>query len=56
MVIVLEALYVVTALTFLAAIVLLVRGRRQVARRFAVVGGICALFAIWLYWYLRLSS
>jgi hypothetical protein len=51
----LEALYVVTALSFAAALVLLIKGRRLAARR-AIVGATCAVLAIVLYWYLSASA
>lgn len=48
----LRALYVATAVGFTVALVLLMRGRRVVARRFAIVGAACGALAILLYWYL----
>lgn len=52
MVNVLEALYVLTPLAFIGAIVLHVKGRRIAARRLGFVGALAALLAIVLYWYL----
>ncbi|MEX2153669.1 MAG: hypothetical protein WD825_10045 [Gemmatimonadaceae bacterium] len=52
----LEALYGVTALSFGASLVLLIKGRRLAARRAAIVGATCAVLAIVLYWYLSASA
>lgn len=52
----LQALYVVTALSFATALVLLVKGRRLAARRAAIVGATCAVLAIVLYWYLSAAA
>jgi hypothetical protein len=51
-----EVLFGLAALTFVAALVLAFRGRRILARRYALVGGIAAAIAIFLEWYLRPSS
>lgn len=53
MVSLLEVLYAVTALSFVAAFVLMVRGQRAAARRLTLVGALCAVLALLLYWYLR---
>jgi hypothetical protein len=52
----LEALYVLTALAFVAAIVLHIRGRRLAARRLAYLGALGALLAIAGYWYLSSTA
>jgi hypothetical protein len=52
----LEALYVLTVISFLAALVQMIRGRRAPARRLAIVGGVAAALSVVLYWYLSASS
>ena len=48
----LEALYVVTALAFLCAILASLGGRARPARLLFMATVVCAVLAISLYWYL----
>ncbi|MGH7680225.1 MAG: hypothetical protein ACRENU_17270 [Gemmatimonadaceae bacterium] len=52
----LEALYALTTLAFLAALVQLIRGRRSSARRFAIAGAVGAVASAFLYWLLSSSA
>jgi len=48
----LEALYVITALSFLMALVTLARGRRRRAGQFALLAAVGTVLSIVFYWYL----
>lgn len=44
--------YALIALSFLAALILLLRGRRRLALRAAMIGTFGVLLALLLYWFL----
>lgn len=50
---VLEALYVLTGLAILAALVQLARGRRESASRLGLVAAFGVIVCLVLYWYLK---
>jgi uncharacterized protein YjeT (DUF2065 family) len=56
MVNVLEGLYFLTVLAFIAAIIQFVRNRRDAALRFVWLGALAAGASLLLYWFLRSSA
>jgi hypothetical protein len=52
----LEGLYITAALSFLVSFVLIFRGRRATARKFAILGAASGLLSLALYLYLSPSA